>query len=316
MEFVDRCGNCGSTRWDVFGAAVEERSLHYLQCRCSSCGLVFVNPRATLEELDEFYARYYRDCVPGVFSPDWEADKLRQAREHVRDLSRYTPGGRLLEVGAGTGVFLKAAAEAGFEVHGVEPSSEAVTYAEESFGITTLRRGVLENVEFPAGSFDAVYAWHVIEHVPDIDWFVNELFRLLRPGGVLYVGTESHYHFAAGCFRLARVARGRPPRTRTSSDHTFIFHPRSMRDCLSRRGFEVVDLTTYDHAEVSAHKADAAPRGRGVKGLLLRGLEGVAPVVDRILRTGRYMKVVGLKRRQEAGDVLVPDSERAVTGRT
>lgn len=141
--------------------------------RCVRCGLGFLNPRPTVEEIGRFYPRdYYAKRV---------ADMPRYER-----LAAYVPGerGRLLDVGTADGQFLELMRDRGWEVAGVEPGGSRPDGDERGLDI---RYGPFPAVSagFEAGSFDVVTAWAVFEHLHDPAGAFAECARLLRPGGHL-----------------------------------------------------------------------------------------------------------------------------------
>jgi SAM-dependent methyltransferase len=83
----------------------------------------------------------------------------------------------------------------GSEVVGIDTDLPEGTACVED-GLTLVEASVLE-LPFPDASFDAVFYHHVIEHVPDARRSLDELNRVLRPGGWLYVGTPNR-HRAVG----------------------------------------------------------------------------------------------------------------------
>jgi 2-polyprenyl-3-methyl-5-hydroxy-6-metoxy-1,4-benzoquinol methylase len=236
------CDNCGSMRFVVYGVTIDALALHPVQCRCLDCGLVFATPRITPVGLRDYYRRYE---VSGANDPASERKREAGARRTIDELQRYVPRGRLLDVGSGTGTVLAAARDAGYEVAGVELSQRGVELARGRHGIEVFH-GSISDAAFPDGSFDVVHAWHVIEHVFDLDEFVGELRRVLRVGGMLAIGTESYAYPANALLRAGRFLRGRVPRTVTSTEHTFVFSPATLTDCLGRRGFEPSRLIAYD----------------------------------------------------------------------
>jgi SAM-dependent methyltransferase len=106
---------------------------------------------------------------------------------------RLSPGGRVLDVGCGTGGLLRALeASVGVEATGIDASPHA-TACSRGRGSLVLR-GRAEGLPFPSGTFDAVTALDVIEHLDDDLAGVGELARVLRPGGVL-IATVPAYAF-------------------------------------------------------------------------------------------------------------------------
>ena len=107
-----------------------------------------------------------------------------------------------LDVGGSTGVIDNRLAEDFGTVVGVDIDDKAIAYARETFRRDNLefRIGDAMQLEFPDASFDVVVCSHVYEHVPDAARLMEEIYRVLRPGGVCYfagnvrlVVMEPHY---------------------------------------------------------------------------------------------------------------------------
>jgi len=105
----------------------------------------------------------------------------RQRLSFIRALA--PPGARLLDIGAGRGRFVAAARTAGYQASGLEPAPRAE-------GPAVARAGV-EDADVPAGSVDAVTAWHVLEHLEDPGAALARVAAWVRPGGVLLVGVPN-----------------------------------------------------------------------------------------------------------------------------
>lgn len=88
---------------------------------------------------------------------------------------------RILDVGCGTGANLKMLAEFG-TAEGVDLSQQALEFCRER-GLDGVRYGEAENLPFEDNSFDLVTALDVLEHLDDDGAGLNEIFRVLRPGG-------------------------------------------------------------------------------------------------------------------------------------
>ncbi|MCC9062433.1 class I SAM-dependent methyltransferase [Flavobacterium piscisymbiosum] len=100
--------------------------------------------------------------------------------------------GRILDIGAGTGDFLLTAKNDGWETVGVEPSERAKNIAIQK-GISFVNEiGALQN-----NSFDVITMWHVLEHVPNLEFQIQELKRLLKPTGTLIVAVPNFKSYDA-----------------------------------------------------------------------------------------------------------------------
>jgi SAM-dependent methyltransferase len=95
---------------------------------------------------------------------------------------------RVLDVGAGAGRLANLLAERGHDVTGLEPSHDFVAYARaHAVPGASFEVGVAERLPYPDGSFDAVVAGEVLEHLADDQLAARELYRVLAPGGVALV---------------------------------------------------------------------------------------------------------------------------------
>lgn len=150
--------------------------------RCQRCGLVYVSPRPTQEELGKFYpGEYYGDARIGFFG-DVISGFLNL--QPVHDVRKYKRQGRLLDIGCGTGGFVLEMKKRGFETYGVDISSKACRLAREK-GLSNIYQGTLEKPKFPDNYFDVITLWHVLEHLPYPDSILSEIHRIIKKDGIL-----------------------------------------------------------------------------------------------------------------------------------
>jgi SAM-dependent methyltransferase len=155
------------------------------------------HPKLTGRQLRElaFYEEHCRQSAPASVSfdpiegaeqrpwnPAWHAYGI--LRRHYRQGAR-----RLLDLGCGTGVASIRFARLGYDVTGVDLAPSCIVQAIESARLNgladdvTFKIGVAERLEFPDDSFDAVAGFDILHHV-DIRSAVDEIFRVLKPGGI------------------------------------------------------------------------------------------------------------------------------------
>lgn len=222
--------------------------------RCRSCGHIFADPSPAPELVDRLYGR--------LEDPLYDAEAEGRERNFARILDfleKARPAkGRLLDVGAATGLLMNLARRRGWAVEGVEPSAWAVRSARERFGLD-VREGVFESVPLPAAACDAVTMVDVIEHTARPADAVARAAEILKPGGILCVVTPDVRSAAA---RLAgrRWWHFRPA-------HLSYFCRRSLDALLARGGFRVFARRRYAWTFSAHYLVSRLPATRG----LLRG---------------------------------------------
>jgi len=224
-------GNDSRHRYTKFG-------LRLVQCR--ACGLVFANPRLSPEEIHQRYSPdyFWKEYLPSLGVHDGQYDLPYFDKRHGAMLAlikRHAPRrGRLLEVGAGGGFFLKSAERAGWEVVGVELSGEAVEFATNRLDLD-VRLEQAEQMTFPPPLFDVVVMFDVVEHLLDPLVSLQRVRGALRPGGVLVISTPN---FNA----LTRFALGADWAALSPAEHLWNFSAHSLDRMLRRAGFPSVTL--------------------------------------------------------------------------
>ena len=170
--------------------------------RCRRCAQVVTLPVPA--DLGRYYpAGYYGDKqgrrFPAVM--EWLQEQLYawRARQVLRRLKQKNP--RVLDIGCGRGLLLRAFQQNGCAVTGTEYSDDACRFARDVLKIP-VRVGLLHELNFPANSFDIVVMWHVLEHMSDPRPTLAEVARILRPGGMFLVAVPD---FGSPEARLTRA---------------------------------------------------------------------------------------------------------------
>lgn len=124
---------------------------------------------------------YYDD-----FSRDYDRGRDRGYHAMIDEIEagaviELAHGRDVLEVGCGTGLVLERVARVARAAQGVDLSPGMLAHA-RARGLS-VREGDATALPFEDASFDVVYAFKVLAHVPDIDAAIAEMFRVVRPGG-------------------------------------------------------------------------------------------------------------------------------------
>lgn len=208
--------------------------------KCHKCGVVFVNPQPGFKQLRRDYQEEYfqsRDHLEWGYEDYFslEEEVRATARERLKVVMRHLRGGRLLEPGCATGWFLDEARSEGFEVQGVELSDFAAGWGRQKLGLPIVT-GTLAEAGLADGGYDAVALWDVLEHLPDPMSELQEVNRVLKPGGYLFLSVPN-----IGSF-WARVLGKRWFGFAKVREHLYYYDRISLTLALNSAGFDVIEL--------------------------------------------------------------------------
>lgn len=179
-----------------------------------------------------------------VVDPDGNRrDRAQEREKHLEDVKQELEflnalaGGRIVDVGCGLG-YLLSGLDSLWERHGVEVSGFAAERAQQWGKIVN---GTLQNAGYASDSFEAVVLHHVIEHVVDPVDLIREIRRILKPMGVLVLGTPD---FDSACARRF----GEKYRLLHDKTHISLFTNDSMHRFLRDHGF-VIERVEYPYFE-------------------------------------------------------------------
>ena len=157
----------------------------FLTLRCSGCGSVYLNPAPAEHERERIYPLEY--LAAAADQPTRPTRRARQ-RPMIGELARWRgtldPEARILDVGCGSGIYLRilrGMGARGWRLEGVEPTPAAVEVARGA-GFE-IHAGKLEELDLANGAYDLALLIHTLEHASDPSATLAALSRLLRPGG-------------------------------------------------------------------------------------------------------------------------------------
>jgi 2-polyprenyl-3-methyl-5-hydroxy-6-metoxy-1,4-benzoquinol methylase len=197
--------------------------------KCLTCGVAFHTEFSNEEELLDYYAHYYVE-ENLAFSPITEG----RFQSLVCTFDLYRTTNHILDVGCGSGHFLKVAIAMGWSAYGTEIASGAFDQLAR-LGIKSFC-GKLDSANYVDGFFDVVYCSEVIEHLLDPSTLLREIARILRPGGLLYLTTPNFNS-------LSRRLLGSKWRV-IGKEHICYFTPASLAGAIREAGFRKVAVKT------------------------------------------------------------------------
>lgn len=156
--------------------------------KCSSCGLVFVNPSPNQKELSKVYTYEYRLGENSWLTKLLSFYLLGEFRKDANFISCWIDGGKVLDIGYGSGEML-VSLKGNWDKYGFDPYSTEYDrkMVEKKLKIKAIK--TLKDVK--RNSLDLVILRNVIEHTMAFSGLLDHAYELLKPGGLLFVRTPN-----------------------------------------------------------------------------------------------------------------------------
>ena len=171
----------------------------------------------------------HTDGRKGFFEKLYQWVKHYTLRKKMNLVEQYVSQGKLLDIGAGTGDFVRTAKKKGWYATGVEPEAKARDRAGEK-GIF-----LYENQNKVTEKYDAITLWHVLEHIPQLEEQILFMKNHLENEGVLIIAVPNyrskdalHYGFYWAAYDVPR--------------HLWHFSQESIRLLFEEKGFELIGI--------------------------------------------------------------------------
>ncbi len=195
-EFI-RCPFCNYDQFEYVTSRADDLKI----VRCAKCDLAYVNPRPIK---DVIYKMYLSDYYIG------EAEKgigYSCYRPSVLSMKSTRPfcfnylkqqinlrSQRTLDIGCAFGSLVYWMAKAGAKATGIDLSPDGINWGRKMMHLD-LRQTAVEELDEPDASFDIITMIDLLEHVVNLESFMEKVTRLLRPGGIIFLQTPNF-----GCF--------------------------------------------------------------------------------------------------------------------
>lgn len=215
--------------------------------KCESCGFLLTSPRPADSEIGKYYESEdyisHSNTKKSLFSRAYQLVRNKAVRDKRKWVEQYAKKGSILDMGCGTGHFLNECAQNGWTISGVEVSEVARANAKTEHGIEPFSS--LEEID--AGTkVDAITLWHVLEHLPDPESYLEKFNDLLNDNGVLLIAVPNHESFDAKHYGVHWAAWDVPI-------HFWHFSKSSMTRLVEQSGFKLAEVKnmTFDSFYVS-----------------------------------------------------------------
>ena len=213
-----------------FAGRKDPDGYHYQMLRCGKCTLLYAS-----EIYDEEYSnKLYNESS---FEYSSEIDGLTKSysetlKEGIKLLENSKKN--FLEIGCGNGFMLLEALKLGFEnVKGIEPSKDAISFADDKIK-NFIQHGIFDENYIENEKYDLVFIAMIIEHVVDSNKFLENIYNVLKPGGVVICICHNERHF------LAKILKENHPII--NDEHVAVFNEKALNLIFKKNKFSDVKV--------------------------------------------------------------------------
>ena len=203
---------------------------------CNDCTLMFTSDPPSEAEIGKYYAAEsyisHSDSNAGLINKLYHRVRtftLAQKRKLIINETGKVSGD-ILDIGSGTGAFANEMKNSSWKVTALEPDELARKNSVYLHNIQALPTSDLFNLD---QKFDAITMWHVLEHVYPLHEYVEQIKKILKPGGRLFIAVPNYKSFDATQYGPDWAAWDVPR-------HLYHFSPQSMQKLLSIHGFSLL----------------------------------------------------------------------------
>jgi len=211
----------------------------FILFKCTACGFIFTQDHPDEKDAGKYYDSEdyisHYDSVTGFSNRLYRFSRsimLGKKKRIVKKLTELKTG-RLLDIGSGTGHFLAAMKNAGWNAKGIEINDKAREFSIARFGLEVLLPEKISNLD--PESFDCITLWHVLEHFQDPVEYAASIWHLLKPNGVCIVALPNCSSYDAAHFGSFWAAWDVPR-------HLWHFTPETFGKFSEKTGFKLARI--------------------------------------------------------------------------
>jgi ubiquinone/menaquinone biosynthesis C-methylase UbiE len=227
-----------------------------------SNALEFNYPDSLVKKIIQYYEEYYQSCGLQNYQ-QCAASRLQEDQRELQQLCKLekvlsiqiAQFSKHLIIGLGTGGLCFALKQCRVKsLHGIEPNPIALEIAQTKadlvgYGRSVFENGIAEDLPYPDQSFDFIHCITVLEHVEDVEKALLEMYRVLKPNGMIYIHMpnyrfprEAHLKIPVPLFlgkTLSKVFVSLIRRPAKFLDHLNFVNERQINKILRKHQFDI-----------------------------------------------------------------------------
>ena len=202
---------------------------------CNDCDFTFINPRPEDENIGKYYLSEnyisHTNSKKTLFEKLYQIVRKIAIKQKLSLLNKFSNSKTHLDIGCGTGEFLKACKDVGYKTKGIEPSDIARNQATEHFGLDVSKNTDLS--QFEDKEFETISMWHVLEHVSELNDTVKHFARILKEEGIVIIAVPNLKSWDANYYKEYWAAWDAPI-------HFWHFSKNSITKLFEKYGFTLI----------------------------------------------------------------------------
>jgi 2-polyprenyl-3-methyl-5-hydroxy-6-metoxy-1,4-benzoquinol methylase len=287
MILYQNCPLCKSSNLAGYAIDVKRMGPHISRVICKKCKIIFANPMADEDELLKFYRFYYDKGNFKLLEYKKNLSHLMKTKPkeynilNGKFIYQYVSKGNILDIGAGIGSTLHLVDSPEFNLYATDFDQDALEFIHKEFKskVNTFK-GDLVNAAYPNEFFDYIIFNHVIEHTLNPDAYLKEIFRILKKGGIVYIGTPDIHSKIYKLYRFLMFISGRIPDIVDGIEHTFLFSTSTLTNLVTKHGFKVI---THRKVSVNDSISNLFKLKLDLKKLVARIIQTFIPVNQELI---------------------------------
>jgi len=202
---------------------------------CNNCAFTWTHNPPNSEEIGKYYISEdyisHSDVKESFRDRIYHFARWFMLNRKCKLVDKYSKSkqGLMIDIGCGTGYFLNAMQQRGWETLGFEPSADARRVAKMNFNIDVLPSNELPNF---TKKVDVVTMWHVLEHIHDLSGYLNKIKDMLNESGLFVVAVPNISSYDANLYKSEWAAIDAPR-------HLWHFNTGSISQLLDKHGFYI-----------------------------------------------------------------------------
>ena len=245
MEILKNCPICHSRQIRFVSKIKDftnsEEKEDFVFSQCQDCRILFQSKRPSVNEIKEYYREDYQpykndyNLLVRWFIKSRTLLEIKKYNKLLKIRDNFNQV-RVLEIGCAKGEYLKSLRDwRGYQVIGLEIDKKSVEYAKKEYSLD-VRGGELLSQNFPTNNFDIVIMNHVLEHLYNPLEMLKEIYRILRPEGLLVIKTPDFEVMERKFFKNYWFPYEAPR-------HIILFSESILKKTLSLLGFRLIKST-------------------------------------------------------------------------